>query len=172
MSTIVPPSLSRRLTPADAGAIAKRGRKLLRRGLITHRQLALLDCLLWSCRNPVTGAIVVSYTALQRLAHMARETIADGLRRLEALGVLSRIKRRVRLAWANGGHASRQATSAYVLHPPTADTEFAPATVIQKIETLHLAPAAPRAAMAAQAALAAIRERRRPLVEGRLLGSR
>lgn len=170
MPIVLPSPPARLLSPAEAGDVAKRARKLLRRGLLTHRQLALLDCLLWSCRCPRTGAIVVSYTALQRLAHMARETIAEGLRRLEAVRLLSRVKRRVRLSWANGGQASRQATNAYVLHPPAAHTEFAPATVIQRIEILQMDQAAPRAVMTAQAALAAIRERRRAVVEGRLLG--
>ncbi len=50
----------RRLTLSEAAAIAKRGRKLLRRGELTHRELCLLDCLLWSCRRPDTGAIVAS----------------------------------------------------------------------------------------------------------------
>ncbi|MBV8614933.1 MAG: hypothetical protein JOY66_14380 [Acetobacteraceae bacterium] len=125
-----------RLSPTQAGAIAKRARKLLRRGLITHRQLALLDCLLWSCRRPDTGAIVVSYTALQRLAHVARATVAAGLRRLEELGLLSRVKRRVRVLWANGGQQSRQAASAYVLHAPDPHSEFSARTVIGIQETL------------------------------------
>jgi hypothetical protein len=79
-----------RLSHADAIAIAKRGRKLLRAGRITHRQLVLLDALLWCCRNPA-GQIGVSYTALMRLTHCARDTIAGALRVLERLGVLSRI---------------------------------------------------------------------------------
>jgi hypothetical protein len=131
---VLPPPPTRKLTPAEAAAVAKRGRKLLRRGAITHRTLVLLDCLLWSCRNPATGAIVVSYTKLASLAHQARETVAGGLRSLEALRVLSRIKRRVRATWANGGVSSRQATSAYVLHPPAANTEFGPATVPTGLE--------------------------------------
>jgi len=81
--------MHQRLSPTQAGAIARRARRLLRRGLITHRQLALLDCLLWSCRRPDTGAIVVSYTALQRLARVARATVAAGLRRLEELGLIA-----------------------------------------------------------------------------------
>jgi hypothetical protein len=125
-----------RLSPAQAGAVAKRARKLLRRGLITHRQLALLDCLLWSCRRPDTGAIVVSYSALQRLAHVARATVAAGLRRLEELGLLSRVKRRVRVLWANGGQQSRQAASAYVLHVPDPHSEFSARTVIGEQEIL------------------------------------
>jgi hypothetical protein len=125
-----------RLSPAQAGAIAKRARRLLRRGLLTHRQLALLDCLLWSCRRPDTGAIVVSYSALQRLARVARATVAAGLRRLEELGLLSRVRRRVRVLWANGGQQSRQGTSAYMLHAPDPHSEFSARTVIQGQETL------------------------------------
>jgi hypothetical protein len=53
---------------------------------------------------------------------MARATIAAGLRRLEDLGLLGRIKRHVRALWVNGGQTSRQATSAYVLHAPRANT--------------------------------------------------
>ena len=56
----LPPPPAIKLTPAEAAAIAKRGRKLMRAGRITHCQWAVLDCLLWSCRSPATGAIVVS----------------------------------------------------------------------------------------------------------------
>jgi hypothetical protein len=147
-----------RLSPAQAGAIAKRARKLLRRGLLTHRQHALLDCLLWSCRRPDTGAVVVSYSALQRLARVARATVAAGLRRLEELGLLSRVRRRVRVLWANGGQQSRQATSAYVLHAPAGDCEFSARTVIQGQETLIMEGHDSTAIRAAQEALAQRRE--------------
>ena len=147
-----------RLSPTQAGAIAKRARRLLRRGLITHRQLALLDCLLWSCRRPDTGAIVVSYTALQRLAHVARATVAAGLRRLEELGLLSRVKRRVRVLWANGGQQSRQAASAYVLHAPAGDCEFSARTVIREQEILIREHQGNAALRSAQEALAQRRE--------------
>jgi hypothetical protein len=119
-----------KLSLSDAIQLAKRGRKLLRAGRITHRQYIVLDCLLWCCRNPVTGAIVVSYTALQRLCHVSRETIAGAVKLLGRLGVLTKIKRRVRLLWHHGGTASRQLTNSYVLHPGT-NTEFGGATVIQ-----------------------------------------
>ena len=47
----LPPPPAIKLTPAEAAAIAKRGRKLMRAGRITHCQWAVLDCLLWSCRT-------------------------------------------------------------------------------------------------------------------------
>jgi hypothetical protein len=162
----LPPPPARRLTPADAIAVAKRGRKLMRAGRITHRQLCLLDCLLWSCRSPTTGAIVVSYTGLQRLVRMARATIAEALNVLQRLGVLSRIRRRVRLSgWHQGGTQTRQATSCYLLHPGR-HTEFSGRTVIQGDRTEYLYVQQSRGDLAAaQAALA----RRRVAVEASLL---
>lgn len=127
MTITLPPPPVRKLTADEATSISKRGRKLLRRGLLTHREYVLLDTLLWSCRAP-TGAIVVSYTRLTSLCCMARETIARGLRTLEGLGLLSRVKRRTRQLWRNGGVSSRQATTAYRLHPAPV-TEFGAATV-------------------------------------------
>ena len=152
--------LAQKLTPADAAAIAKRGRKLLRAGRITHRDLVILDCLLWSCRDPVTGAIVVSYTALCRLAHVGRATVAGAVARLQALGVLSRIRRRVRVLWHQGGQQSRQAANAYVLHPRD-HSEFRPGTVLQSDREIHHVVEAPAAAVrAAQDALARVRAAR------------
>ena len=149
-----------RLTPAEAGEIAKRGRKLLRAGKITHRDLVILDCLLWSCRDPLTGAIVASYTALRRLCRVGREAIAGALRRLQALGVLTRIKRRVRVAWHQGGQQSRQAANAYVLHARS-HSEFGGRTVIQSDrEILHVVEAPAAAVRAAQEALARVRAAR------------
>jgi hypothetical protein len=152
------------LTHADAIAIAKRSRKLLRAGRITHRQFAVVDCLLWCCRSP-SGAIVVSYTGLQRLTRVARATVAGAVAALERLGVLTRIRRRVRVAWG-AAVASRQATSAYALHPRT---EFSRRTVDQNDTNLILAvPGATRVVEAAQKALA----RRRAVIEARLMGVR
>jgi hypothetical protein len=143
------------ISPAQAGSIAARGRKLLRQGRISHRQAVLLDCLLWSVRRPGAGAVAASYAVLSRLAHISRETVADGVRRLAALGLVSIVKRRVRCAWIGGGTASRQASNAYVLH--AGNTEFAPATVIQEIA---LSLPLPIAAAEARAALESIRRRR------------
>ena len=161
----------RRLTPSEDAAVAKRGRKLLRRGELTHRELCLLDCLLWSCRQPATRAIVASYTALQKLAHQARETVVRGVRTLERVGLLSRIKRRARIAWHQGGVRVRQLANAYVLHPPTGydHCEFGGATVNQNQTIEVLFSVDIEATKAARAALAAIAERRRPAIESKLL---
>jgi hypothetical protein len=109
-----------KMQPKDAVAIAKRARKLLRAGKITHRQLSIVDALLWCCRSPTSGGIVISYSGLMRLCHVARATIAEALRVLERLGVLSKIRRRVRASWR-----SLQATNRYVLHVPCAQSSAA-----------------------------------------------
>jgi hypothetical protein len=114
----LPPPPAVKFAPAEAAAIAKRGRKLMRAGRITHKQWAVLDRLLWSCRNPTSGAIVVSFSGLQKLAKVGRATAAGAVKVLERLRVLSRIKRRILVVWHQGGQQSRQATNAYVLHPP------------------------------------------------------
>ena len=154
MPIVYPPIPGPRLTPADAGAIAKRARKLLRKGRLSAKQYVLLDCLLWSCRKNGAAAATVSYSALQKLAHMARDTIATGLRKLADMGLLQAIKRRVRVAWG-GSTASRQGTSTYVLIAPT--TESTSPTV--PIDLQILVPLSGEAA-AAQAGLEAIRVRR------------
>lgn len=76
---------ARCLTPIEAASIAKRGSKLRRSGELTYRELVPLDCMLWSCRQPETGAIIASYMALQRLAHQAREPVAQGIRDIACL---------------------------------------------------------------------------------------
>ena len=166
MPIVLPMPAAQPISPAEAGKIASRARKLLRRGLLTHHQLALLDCLLWSCRRPGAGVVVASLTALQRLAHMSRETVSNGVRRLAELGLLGIVKRRVRCAWIGGGTASRQATNAYVFR--AVHTESAQATVIEDIGVSLPLPAA---AAEARAALDAIRNRRGPVIAA-LLGRR
>jgi hypothetical protein len=162
-----PPAV--KLAPAEAAAIAKRGRKLMRAGRITHKQWAVLDCLLWSCRNPTSGAIVVSFSGLQKLVKVGRATAAGAVKVLERLRVLSRIKRRIRVVWHQGGQQSRQATNAYVLHPPR-HSEFSSRTVFQgdRTEILYLRQQAPADLAAAEAALA----QRRKTIQARLLERR
>ena len=117
------------LSGQDAGRIAALGRRLLRAGKITHREAALLEALLWSCRSHGRAVARASYTRLADFANVSRETVARGLRRLEALGLISRTKTRLRVSWGLGT-ASRQGVTIYRLIEP-ARTEFGAATVIK-----------------------------------------
>ena len=156
----LPPPPSQKLTPAQVGAVMKRARKLGRRDVLTPYDHRLLDALLFQCRSPSTGAVVVSYSALQRITGMARATIAKGIARLASCGLLGKIKRRLRVSWHQGGTASLQATSAYRFYPPATDTEFAPQTVDQKLEFSYSCQLVSAEAQEARASLAAIRAQR------------
>lgn len=105
------------LSATAASALAKRARKLHRNGELTHCQLLLLDCLLWQCRAPGSASARVSYTRLESLAHLARGTIAAGIKRLAALGLLAKQKVRLIVIW-RGRSAPRQGTSIYHFRAP------------------------------------------------------
>ena len=66
-----------RLSPADAGFVAGRARRLLGLGRMTHHRYALLDALLWSFRQVGRASVRVAYSQLQEAAHMARSTVAE-----------------------------------------------------------------------------------------------
>ena len=142
-----------RLTPAEAGAIAQRGRKLLRRGRITAHQHALLDTLLWAARKPGEAVLTASYKALARLAGQARSTAAVGIRQLEKLGLIQRIRRRVRVAWISRATASRQIANAYRLLVADTGSEARPGRE-REIQILISSGQEPAAVRNAQAALA------------------
>jgi hypothetical protein len=156
----LPPPPSQKLTPAQVGAVMKRARKLGRQDVLTPYDHRLLDAMLFQCRSPSTGAVVVSYSALQRLTGMARATIAKAIARLTGCGLLGKIKRRLRVSWHQGGTASLQATSAYRFNPPTADTEFTPQTVDQALEFSFSCQSVSAEAQEARAVLTTIREQR------------
>ena len=149
-----------RLTPAEAGAIAVRARKLLRLRLMTHHQFALLDALLWSCRTSGRATARVSYGQLQTTAGMARATVAAGLAALEQLGLLQRTKHRVMVIGANGGRVWKQLTSSYRLLIEAISREFSARTDSQIRDHIHVVEAVPgRAAQSAQEALKRVAER-------------
>ena len=101
------------MTPAEAGALADRARKLRGAREITPHQYALFDALLWSCRRHGTSTTRAAYSQLQRLAGVARATIAGGLETLERVGLIVRAKARVVATGANGGRIWKQLPNTY-----------------------------------------------------------
>jgi DNA-binding Lrp family transcriptional regulator len=146
------------LSGSQAGAIATRGRQLLRRRLITPHQYALLDTILWGARRPGTATLIASLKVLARLAGQARSTVAEGVRRLEELGLLQRIRRRVRTAWIGGGQASRQVANLYRLLP--IDTGSAALPGREQTLLISMVEAPIGAVRAAQEALKRMAQRR------------
>jgi hypothetical protein len=151
------------LSPSQAGQLAARGRVLLRRRQITTHQAALLDAMLWSARRPGSAMLTASLKVLARLAGQGRSTVAEGIKRLAELGLISKIRRRARVVWG-GSVASRQIANAYVLRAEDTESggrpaEIKPQTIISILESPGPAQ------RAAQEALAA----RRRQIEGDLL---
>ncbi len=126
------------LTPTQAGILAARVRSLRSKRLLTAHQAALADVLLWSARRPGSGLLMASLSTLARLAGQARSTATEGIRRLEELGLIQRIRRRVRVAWG-GSIASRVVANAYRIVPADTETGGRPARekplVISIVET-------------------------------------
>lgn len=73
------------LSPSNAAYIAKRARKLLRSGDLTHHQVTILEAMLWDARSPGADRVIVSYAGLQKLARACRQTIADAVEAFERL---------------------------------------------------------------------------------------
>jgi hypothetical protein len=109
------------LAPYQAAQIARRGEKLLQRRLITAHQYALFQIMLWRARKPGSATLMASMRVLAQLAGQARSTVIEGLKRLEELGLIARIRRRARVVWL-GSVASRVIANAYRMIAPDTET--------------------------------------------------
>jgi len=152
------------LSPADAVRIAQRARRLVRSGRLSHTAYVVLDNLLWSCRPKNASHAVVSYNGLARLAHLAKATITRAIVTLEALRLITKVRRRALFPWACGGQQARNLANKYILLVPTAH-EFTRQPIIQS-ESIYLSvPAVSQYSI--EAAKAALASRRRD-IESRL----
>jgi hypothetical protein len=150
------------MSPTQAAYIAKKARKAVRAGLLTHHQFAVLETLLWDARPRGSDRVNAAYSFLQKLANVCRQTVSDAIRALEQLGLVRKIKHKTLRLWANGGRQWQQRPNEYVFCcESTGQTEY-PKEVIQ---ILKIDPSKAEIS-AAQAALA---ERTR-VIQARLLG--
>jgi hypothetical protein len=151
------------MTPTQAAYVAKRARKAVRAGLLTHHQHGVLEVLLWDARKPGSDRVNAAYGWLEKLAHVCHQVAVDAVKAFVRLGLLRKIKHKTLTLWANGGRQWRQRPNEYVFHcESTGQTEYAK-------EVIQILSVEPRGSEinAAQAALA---ERRR-VVEARLLNA-
>jgi len=100
--------------PFDPSPVAKRLRSLHRAGRLTHAEYAVADTLLWSCRAPGRDESQIGYRQLAKLARVAYSTVVAAVAKLVALGVMTKRKTRLRVAWSLGV-ASRQWRNIYRL---------------------------------------------------------
>ena len=135
------------MSPHAAQRTAQHARRLLSAHILTPHDYAVLDALLWRCRRHGRADLTVTYAAVARLAGVCRDTAVNAVGKLVHIGLLSRIKRRVRVQWGRGRMrlASRQAANAYVFQPPATES-VAPATDkgILRIKTLPAARPGPQ----------------------------
>ena len=145
------------LSAAQAGQLATRVRLLRRQRRLTAHQAALADVLLWSARKPGSGLLTASLGTLARLAGQGRRTAVRAIARLVELGLVRRIRRRVRVAWG-GSVASRQIANTYIL--VAADTGCQRGTGREEPSVISIAETPIAAVKAAQEALREVARRR------------
>lgn len=111
------------MTPHAAQRTAQHARRLLTAHILTPYDYAVLDALLWRCRRPGRADLIVTYTAVARLAGVCRDCAIEAIRKLTQIGLIAKIKRRVLVRWGPDRSllASRQAANCYVFRAP--DTE-------------------------------------------------
>ena len=66
-------------------------------GVITAKDVDVLDALLWGFHNARSGLCFPSYQAVAERAKCARSTVAEAIKRLEAAGILTWVNRIVRI---------------------------------------------------------------------------
>jgi len=86
-------------------------------GELKRTGLQVLKTLLFHFHNVHTGQCDPSYTTIAAAAGMARSAVAEAINRLEAAGIITRI-RRARVVYADGRRRFQQWSNAYLLDLP------------------------------------------------------
>jgi hypothetical protein len=149
------------MSPSQAAWIAKRARKALRAGLLSHHQFAVLEVLLWEARPSGSDRATAAYSWLQKLAHASRQTVVDAIKAGMRLGLLRKIKHKTLVLWANGGRKWKQRPNEYVFDCESTQCTEYPKQVVQ----IHRIEPSGSEVQAAQDAL----EARRRVLEARML---
>lgn len=114
-----------------------------RNGDLGYVGLAVLKCLLWGFLG-AKGLCCPSYDAIQHRTGLCRQSIANGIRRLEACGILRVVRRIVR---ERVGHmiVTRQASNLYAFAMPSLPDGAYPPIRVQKrgFRWEQVAPAVP-----------------------------
>src|SRR3954447_25471915 len=85
-------------------------------GAIGPSGLQVLHAFLFDFLNYTTGRLDPSYAAIARKANLCERAVADALKRLHSLGIITWI-RRCSEQWINGRYVRKQQTNAYCLLP-------------------------------------------------------
>ena len=87
----------------DVGRVMKRARKLLRRRVLRPIDLAIVDCLVFSCSHRGQDRACASYNSLARLIGAGRDAVIAGIKRLVAAGLIAKHKQSRLVQWRLAG---------------------------------------------------------------------
>jgi hypothetical protein len=87
-------------------------------GAVGHTGLQVLQVLIFDFLNFATGRLEPSQAAIARKANLCERAVADALKRLHGLGILTWV-RRCAESWQDGRYVRRQQTNAYAILPST-----------------------------------------------------
>ena len=85
-------------------------------GAVGHTGLQVLHSLIFDFLNFATGRLDPSQAAIARKANLCERAVADALKRLHGLGILTWV-RRCSESWEGGRYVRRQQTNAYCILP-------------------------------------------------------
>jgi hypothetical protein len=94
-------------------------------GAVGHTGLQVLHTLIFDFLNFATGRLDPSQAAIARKANLCERAVADALKRLHGLGILTWV-RRCAESWQDGRYVRRQQTNAYAILPATGWHGFHP----------------------------------------------
>jgi hypothetical protein len=95
-------------------------------GALGRNGILVLHTLIFDCLNYRTGQLDPSYAAIARLAHISLRSVARGLAKLKAAGVLDWVRRCRESSTTDGKWCLEQDTNAYAILPPTQWRGFRP----------------------------------------------
>jgi DNA-binding transcriptional ArsR family regulator len=89
-----------------------------RRGALTIQDVAVLEYLAFDAWDWTSGRLDCAYSQICKATGVARATVAQALDRLEALGIIERMRRFKRIEGDDGEVEVHQTNNAYRLHLP------------------------------------------------------
>ena len=102
-------------------------------GSVGRNGILLLQAMLFDCLNHKTGRLDPSYRTLARLAHISIRSVARGLQKLKAAGIINWV-RRCAESIINGQWCLEQESNAYAVIPPTQWHGYRPKPPLQRPE--------------------------------------
>lgn len=108
------------MTPETARKITAHVRRLQTAGLLTAHDFTAFDVLMWRVRKPGRWDCDPDYATIARLGHICRGKAIDAVKKLVALGVISKTKRHALIRWGRNRAqvAARQISNSYVFAAP------------------------------------------------------